>query len=388
MQMFDLHNLQKVAFRQLCLKLAAADIKRKSYYKHLHNQVVLALFYQVVQFYQFYIISVMKESVSKNITVKAMLPKIMNEVENLTKPTSSGCSADNEFKRSSVLSLSLVIVILNFVEILMILKFKKKNEIYDIILLSLSLSDCLFGLSNVFVNIFILTGSCESETLLEGTYVFYVFTVLSSIFHLMFITMDRVKAILQPFRHKTFMTRNRIYIFLVLLWALAVAISVMLKLLEEFTEMFKQSDTVSELQDQSFTTTLHPHLFTTVDSTTSDLSQEHLTLITGKENSFQKDMELTISVIIIIADIIMITSYSLIVYTMNFKNRASGSFGELKKLPVICIAIVLTFILFTLPFATINLATGKIPFWANLILIANSGMNSIVYFFRGKLSKC
>ena len=78
----------------------------------------------------------MKESILKNITVKEMLPKIMNEVENLTKPIAGGCSADNEFKRSSVLSLSVVIVILNVLEILLILKFKTKNEIYDIILLS------------------------------------------------------------------------------------------------------------------------------------------------------------------------------------------------------------------------------------------------------------
>ena len=330
----------------------------------------------------------MKESILKNITVKEMLPKIMNEVENLTKPIVGGSSADNEFKRSSVLSLSVVIVILNVLEILLILKFKTKNEIYDIILLSLSVSDCLFGLSNVFVNFFILTGSCESETLLEATYVFYVFSVLSSIFHLMFITMDRVKAILQPFQHKTFMTRKRIYIFLALLWALAVTISAILKLLEEFTETFKQSDTVSGTQDQSSNTTLHPYILATENFTTSNLSQENLTLKTGKENSFQKDMELTISIIIVIADIIMITSYSLIIYTMNFKKRVSGNLGELKKLPVICVAIVLTFILFTLPFATIKLATGKIPFWANMILIANSGMNSIVYFFRGKLPKC
>ena len=330
----------------------------------------------------------MKESIFKSTPFKVTLPKIMNEVENSTKPTTGGCSADNEFKRSSVLSLSVVIVILNFVEILMILKFKKKNEVYDIILLSLSVSDCLFGLSNVFVNIFILTGSCESEAILEATYVFYEFSVLSSIFHLMFITMDRVKAILQPFQQKTFMTRKRIYIFLVLLWTLAVTISAILKLLEEFTETFKQSDTVSGIQDQSFNTTLHPYLLTTENSTTLNLSQENLTLNTEKENSFQKDMELTISVIIIIADIIMIISYSLIVYTMNFKNRVSANLGELKNLPVICIAIVFTFILFTLPFATIKLATRKIPFWANMILIANSGMNSIVYFFRGKISKC
>ena len=331
----------------------------------------------------------MKGSILQCFTVKAMLPKIMNEVKNSTKPTTSGCSADSEFKRSSELSLSVFIVILNFVEILMILKFKKKNEIYDIILLSLSVSDLLFGLSNVFVNIFILTGSCESEALLQATYVFYVFSVLSSIFHLMFITMDRVKAILQPFQHKTFMTRKRIFIFLVLLWTLAVAISAMLKLLEEFTETFKEKSTDSGIQDQPSTTTLHPHLLTTGYSTTSNLSRVgNSTLKIGKRNSFQKDMRLTISVIIIIADIIMITCYSLIIYAMNFKNRASGSRGQLKKLPAICIAIVLTFILFTLPFATINLATGKISFWANMILIANSGMNSIVYFFRGKLPKC
>ena len=99
-------------------------------------------------------------------------------------------------------------------------------------------------------------------------------------------------------------------------------------------------------------------------------------------------MALSLSVVIIIADIAMVASYSLIIYEAALKRKVASNQGKFNKLPFVCLAIVATFILFTLPYAVVKLATGKIPFWANFILISNSAMNSIVYFFRGKILKC
>ena len=103
-------------------------------------------------------------------------------------------------------------------------------------------------------------------------------------------------------------------------------------------------------------------------------------MITEKTSKFSKDMGLSLSVVIIIADIAMVASYSLIIHETSLKRNVTTNQGKLKKLP-------LTFILF-IPYAVVKLAAGKIPFWANLILISNSAINSIVYFFRGKILKC
>ena len=245
-------------------------------------------------------------------------------------------------KQSAGLLLGAVLATLNLVEIVMIGNFKRKKKIYDIILLSLSVSDCTFGVSNVVLNVAALSEKCESKALSEATHTFYVFSILSSILHLIFITMDRLIAVLKPIKHKVFFTRKTIYIILAFLWILAIIISTILQLLDEFTERF---------------------------------------------NNFQETMHLTLSIIIIIADLIMITSYSLILYQVNFKRKVSSTQKQSSKLSLVCIATVATFVLLTLPYAITRILTGRVPFWTNVILVTNGGMNSVVYFLRSEISK-
>ena len=201
------------------------------------------------------------------------------------------------------------------------------------------MSDCTFGVSNVVLNIAALPEKCESKALSEATHTFYVFSILSSILHLTFITMDRLIAVLKPIQYKVFFTRKTIYIILPFLWILAIIIST---ILDEFTERF---------------------------------------------NNFEETMHLTLSLIIIIAGLIMITSYSLILYQVNFKRKVSSTQKQSSKLSLVCIATVATFVLLTLPYAITRILTGRVPFWNNVILVTNSGMNSVVYFLRSEISK-
>ena len=302
----------------------------------------------------------------------------MNKLTDSQMVMNNGCG-DNEWKRSTELSLGVVISILNLVEIILIAKLGNKKKIYEDILLSLSLSDCMFGLSNVLINIVVLVNECDSEALLETTYTLYIFSILSSIFHLMFITFDRVIAVRKPLKVK---------IFLLLLWIMAVLISALLLLLDELTETFKVNKAVLLMEDQHLAEIPFPDLDKVNGNTTLNQSLQNVTMITEKASNFSKDMALSLSVVIIIADIAMVASYSLIIYEAALKRKVASNQGKFNKLPFVCLAIVATFILFTLPYAVVKLATGKIPFWANFILISNSAMNSIVYFFRGKILKC
>ena len=54
------------------------------------------------------------------------------------------------------------------------------------------------------------------------------------------------------------------------------------------------------------------------------------------------------------------------------------------KTIILCVIVAVVFVLFTLPYSLIFLAARDIPFWASMLLVSNSGMNSIVYCFRGK----
>ena len=133
----------------------------------------------------------------------------------------------------------LVIATLNIIEIIIIAKIKreKKNEI---ILLSLSVSDCMFALSNVFVSMPYIASICRFQDVIETAYTLYVFFVLTSIFHLLFITVDRLIAVLQPLKHKTSLSRRRFYIYLAILWILALTISVSLQIIDSFTNLFEK----------------------------------------------------------------------------------------------------------------------------------------------------
>ena len=66
---------------------------------------------------------------------------------------------EKTLKRSIDLCTGFLIAILNAIEIIMITKIKRKKRIYEIILMSLSVSDCLFGVSNIVVSLVFLSHS-------------------------------------------------------------------------------------------------------------------------------------------------------------------------------------------------------------------------------------
>ena len=116
----------------------------------------------------------------------------------------------------------LLIAILNIVEITMIAKIRRKKRIYEIILMSLSISDCMFGLSNVIVSSIYISNSKKYDELLETVYTCNTFFVLTSIFHLIFIAVDRVMIVLKPFQYETIFTEKRLKIGIAVLWITAL----------------------------------------------------------------------------------------------------------------------------------------------------------------------
>ena len=116
----------------------------------------------------------------------------------------------------------LLIAILNIVEITMIAKIRRKKRIFEIILMSLSISDCMFGLSNVIVSSIYISNSKKYDELLETVYTCYTFFVLTSIFHLIFIAVDRVMIVLKRFQYETIFTEKRLKIGIAVLWITAL----------------------------------------------------------------------------------------------------------------------------------------------------------------------
>ena len=307
-----------------------------------------------------------------------MLPSTLEKkMFNLTKVPEirfHGCSSTNGEKitRSINLSFGLLIALLNVVEIIIITKIKRKKKIYEILLLSLSVSDCLFGLSNAFASIIYIANICRLKEMVETAYTLYMFFVLTSIFHLLLITADRLLAVLKPLKYRTYISRRRLYVFLAILWILAVTISGLLQILQDFTNTFQTSRTLN----QSFVETHTPLRNYLV---VRKVVRETL-------NSFKSDMQLVLSITIIVADVTIVASYFVIIFLTTFRRKKiSSSLKKSSRLSTICVVIAATFVLFTLPYAVARFTIGAANFWGNFILVLNSGMNSIVYFFRVKI---
>ena len=316
-----------------------------------------------------------------------LLKTVYSRTNPPTYPLPRCSEIDNaKLKNSIHLTFGLLIAILNLVEIILIAKIKRKKKIYEVILLSLSASDCMFGLSNAFVSIPYIASICRFQEIVEAAYTLYVFFVLTSIFHLLFITVDRLIAVLKPLKHKTYLSRRRFYIYLAIMWILAVLISVLLQIIDSSTNTFKKKALVPSVPKQTLDTTRIPE--SRMYRPPPPRSPPPRLPGEPESHVFKRDMQFALSVIIIIADVIIISSYSLIIYVTTFKTKKVSSSGNQSiRLPVICVAIAATFVLFTLPYAVARLAFGGVPFVPNFILVLNSGMNSIIYFFRIKISR-
>ena len=116
------------------------------------------------------------------------------------------------------LVIGFLVAVLNVIEIVIIARIKKRKK-YEVLLLSLSLSDCLFGTSNVLLASLYISNECHARSLLECSYILYLFFVLTSMLHLTFMSIDRVIAVVKPFKHKFLLNQRRTNIIIAILWS-------------------------------------------------------------------------------------------------------------------------------------------------------------------------
>ena len=124
---------------------------------------------------------------------------------------------------------------LNFIEIVIIPKLKKK-KIYEVMLLSLSVLDCMFRLSNTIVSSILLSNPCCFEEMLETFHVLYLIFILASIFHLTLIALDRAIFVLKPLKHRVFFTKRKADIAIAVIWLITLIIGVSLFAIYELRE--------------------------------------------------------------------------------------------------------------------------------------------------------
>ena len=350
-------------------------------------------------------------------------------MQSLTKFTNS-INSEETIKRSVDLSIGLLVVILNIMEITLILRIKHQR-LFEIILLSLSVADLLYGLTNASLCIVFL-GNLYVESVVNVTFTLYFFFVLTSICHLMFIAVDRLWAVVRPITHNVLMTRKKVYIALGTVWSLTIAITFALILSYETDQLFDDEFVL----EQIVTDTLNPNTTSSIvslsttnstifNTTTTTLSAKtspiteivsnvlngttplttiialpsnktntpifQKTLLMTKEEKYKDFVQHLLAGFIIGADILLIFLYALIIYRVRASNQnsqvKSKSHHSTNKVGLVCIFVAASFVLFTIPYGLKTFVSGDAGFWTNIILVGNSGMNSVIYFFKNRCER-
>ena len=247
----------------------------------------------------------------------------------------------------TILSTSILVAILNIVEIISIAKIKRRKRIYEIILASLSVSDCLFSLLNAIIASIFLSMQWQSQQdLLKIMCIAFSFFIIASVFHLLFIAVDRVMIVLIPLQYETVFSAKRQKYVITLLWILAFAISISTYIYYDVT--------ISERNDSN-----------TIGRSRKNETKSIDQLI----HILRRDIPLVLSAIIVISHLLMILCYSTIIYQMSYKRRKCKATKSVKDegLYLLCVFIAGVFVLFTSPFVITTFYLRKFPFWPNFV---------------------
>ena len=253
------------------------------------------------------------------------------------------------YKRSFDAIFGTIVIILNAIQIILICRVRRKKTIYLKFLLSLSVTDLLFGLSNVIVCAIYLADVQEIDFLRDIAYSVFCFCILTSITFILWIALSRLFAVVYPFQNTRLVTHKRVHIIIILTW---------------FFNAFYSAGILAYQRIKL-----------------SSRTQSH---------QFEDKVKLSISIAILCANVVYIALYSFIIHRIrqesNIKkvNKANVDSESEKRMLIVCILVALVFVLFTTPYPIARISTGKTPFWTNALLVINSGVNSIAYFFRGR----
>ena len=122
-------------------------------------------------------------------------------------------------------------IALNFCEIASLLHARRTKLPFDITLISLAMSDLLLAIASLIFGIVLRSipnwaKLKEHETLYVTIFTFSIFaSSLSSALHMWFIAIQRLIAVLYPFKVSIWMTRKRSILIVLLIWVLSTSVT-------------------------------------------------------------------------------------------------------------------------------------------------------------------
>lgn len=238
---------------------------------------------------------------------------------------------------------SVIALSLNITQIILISKMKRKKTIYEFFLLSLAISDGLFVAFNIVFSVVTLA---ELYHLFEYVILFYFVSIATSTLHLLAIAFDRTGALYFPVRHKVYTTLSSAKMVVTGLWLVMVIIFAVLVI----------------------------------------LMNQNVNIIDVVIN------DVVVGPIIYVATLIYTILYGLVIYKLiqtskKSKERQSTN-GSIKSSKdkasvLLCVLTTVCFISCSIPIA-LNLGKYVPDYYSTMLFVINAGINSILFFFRGK----
>jgi len=144
-------------------------------------------------------------------------------------------------QRSINLLFGFIVVVLNIIEIRMISKVKRKKELFEILLVSLCLSDLSFGLSiSIFHGLNFIrkyTNYCKIiVSIIDVLCTLRMLFILISILHLTWIAFVRYIAVKFPFKLRDISKRSNVFFVIFGIWVISVGFSLSVCFTEFFTK--------------------------------------------------------------------------------------------------------------------------------------------------------
>lgn len=253
---------------------------------------------------------------------------------NLVAMNSAYASGEN----IAFLIVSVLIIASNAAEINLLLRKRSHFLPFEQLLLSLSASDMLVGISTSLISLLDLftSGTIDKNTLKKQGMIPIWCTMLVSVFHVYWLTFDRSLAVTHPIRHRIWITKRKTTILIVVTWLICCA-SVPLAIFVD--DVGKQI------------------LIHAVFSTSFSVAFDYLVIIYEAVYKRRKRI------------------------TNNLPTQLPHSRAREYRLVFICLLISTLFIALSLPFALQLKNKKNSSFPAELALICNSLVNPYIYFF-------
>ena len=254
--------------------------------------------------------------------------------------------------------IGIIVIVFNTAEIVILVKKGRKRKKPENLILSLSWADFFVGLVYIIsgVSKIMLDYNPKSSTLQDvarNIRLVMSFTVVVSVLHILVIAVERFYAVKRPLKYRTIMTRKRMAFIIIAVWAFSLVVVPLLHLLPE-----------------------------------------------AKFGAY-------IGWSIFVAAAVMILVYGYLAYYLfnRFETKSSKggsdrrsktiSYVDQKRDTIFCICIVVTFIFcsfpvgvgWLLPKGISPLTWDLVNLFGSYLLICNSFINPIIYFWKSHLSR-